>query len=398
MIHFTAHKDDRINACIASHLEQIALEYCRLLPEPEALVLVGGFSRGEGSVIHEGSNIQPLNHFDIVAVAPEADAVEDVKTLESSLARASGVKGVDLFFMEPRSLRRLKFTMFNYDLKTKGYVFYGSPALLSRIPKMKVHRMPDREGRILLFTHMFRLLESYIEPEGQARAKMGAMDLAAYQAAKTIVACGTTRLILRGEYHPGYRERCRRFRSLFPNEQDTGTLLDIATRYKLFPGEAYAFDVWDLWNKACLLFMRTFRHFHEITSDKSFPLWIDLCRFYRKATLGRLRLLTHRLRGSLEPYRPFRQIELAGLGLVGHLSGSEDDNELLEVARDYLGRVIGQEYGAAAPVDLRRDYVRTFCRLHDLAERKLEDPPPITENSSSSQPLPAVQFDNLLTK
>ena len=385
MIHFTAHKDDRINACIDSHLEQIALEYCRRLPDPEALVLVGGFSRGEGSVIHEGSHIRPLNHFDVVAVAPqadrpEADKIEDVQALESSLARAAGVKGVDLFFIESRSLRRLKFTLFNYDLKTKGYVFYGSPDLLSRTRKIKVHRMPVKEGRSLLFTHLFRLLEAYIEPEGRARVKMGTLDLAAYQAAKTIVACGTTRLILRREYHPGYRERCRRFRSLFPNEQDTGTLLDIATRYKLFPAEAYPFDVWDLWDKACSLLAETVRDYYEITSEKFLPRWVDVCRRHRKATLGRIRLLVHGFRGPFEQYRSSRHLELAGLGLIGYLpnggepSGGEND-ELLQMAGAWLGRVTGEEYGTDDIAKLRRECVSTFNRLRGRTEREIEEPP-----------------------
>ena len=380
MLHFTAHKDDRIDACIDSHLERIALEYCRRLPEPEALVLVGGFSRGEGSVIREGSNIQPLNPFDIVAVSPGADTVEDVRTLESALARAAGVTGVDLFYMESRSLRRLKSTLFNYDMKAKGHVFFGSPKALSRIPRLKVRRMPVGEGRSLLFAHMFRLLESYIEPEGRARAKVGAMDLAAYQAAKTIAACGTTRLLLRREYHPGYRERCRRFRALFPDEEETGTLLDKATRYKLFPGEAYPFDVWDLWIQARSLLVETFRDYYETISEKTFPRWVDLCKRHRKATLGRIRLLAHGFRGPREQYRSNRYLELAGLGLIGCLPGGEEppggeNDELLQMAGAWLGRVTGEEYGTDDIAKLRRECVSTFNRLRGRTEREIEEPP-----------------------
>jgi len=380
MINFTAHKNKLINIRIASHLEQIAREYCRHLPEPEALVLVGGFSRGEGSVIHEGRKIEILNNYDIVAVVPHAETVKDMQAFESSLARVPGITGVDLYFIESNSLRRLKFTMFSYDLKTKGYVFFGSTEVLNRIPKMKAHRMPVKEGRILLLRHLFSLLESYIEPEKRSRAKVGARDLAAYQAAKTIIACGTAMLMLRREYHPGYRERCRRFNTFFPREHATGTLLDLATRYKLFPSDAYSFDVWDLWSQAHSLYVRTFRRFYETTSEKSFPRWIDLCRFYRKVTLGRLRLLTYRLRGPLGLYRPIRNIELAGLSLVGHLSRGEEDDELPDMVRDYLGRATGKEYRTVDLVELRREYVRTFCRLHNLAERVIGDPPCIDSN------------------
>ena len=65
---FIAYDDNNIDRKISSDINEIKNILVKRMLNIKALVLVGGFGRGEGVVMAEGSKIQAINDYDVVVI------------------------------------------------------------------------------------------------------------------------------------------------------------------------------------------------------------------------------------------------------------------------------------------------------------------------------------------
>ncbi len=233
MKHFTAHQDAPIDRKISGDLERIAEKLCMVLPAVRALVLVGGFGRGEGSVLVDPQGIECLNDYDVVVIAPRPALNRlDLPGLEKTLADEVNIWHVDLIPIGAGELGHLPLTMLNYDLKRAGYVFYGESQILDQISLTADRIPPLAEAKTLLFNRLISFVEG-LEPVAEVEYDLKKNLFLKQQLAKVVLAICDAQLLEQNQYFCRYQEKVDHFADLATAE--LASLARSALQEKLSP-------------------------------------------------------------------------------------------------------------------------------------------------------------------
>jgi hypothetical protein len=277
---YTARPRPEFDARVQSDLELIAARLLEDFPNQiEALILVGSFGRGEGTMLVKGQDVCPVHDYDIVVVTRVDLPHDRLSSASRDLANRLGLPHVDLFSYRRQQLAAFGLSVFALDLKSAGHIFYGDTTVLDAIRPMDPSRLPVDEARRLLFNRLTCLLESIHEgdfhrpPEGDDAFRV------AYMASKVILCSVEALLIENGEYHPSYREREARFLARFKRHTRIGGLVRTATAIKL-RGLSPQFDVIRYWMWARRFYLTVL--FRIVCRSYETPLadWWDLASFY----------------------------------------------------------------------------------------------------------------------
>jgi hypothetical protein len=173
-IHFTAHKDPRIDDAIQHHMDIIVEEITNVVKNVDSIVLSGGFGRGEGSIIRlPNDKLVPVNDYDIY-VFSNCRAFRDLYYTINNIHERIQVESrnanettpsmfqVDIQFVRTSKLDRLNPDMSTYDLRTASKVIYGKD-LRDRIPVRKGD-IPPGAGINPLFLASLGLIQN-LEPQ-----------------------------------------------------------------------------------------------------------------------------------------------------------------------------------------------------------------------------------------
>lgn len=194
---FTEHDAPDVRKAIESDLGTIARRVAKADPALVALVLTGGFSRGEGTTRHG----RPLNDYDLVAVRARPGGGALYSALHRDLTRAVGIE-VDLMPIWRARVPRVGRKLFWLDLRLGGRVIAGDEGALDRIPKFAAADLSRLEGPRLLANRAAGLL---LAVPGPGQVVDGTLvDL---QATKAALAAMDARLLAAGRYAATLRER-----------------------------------------------------------------------------------------------------------------------------------------------------------------------------------------------
>jgi rhamnosyltransferase len=184
-----------------------------------ALVLMGGYGRGEGGYCLIDGKPAPYNDYDYFLVVKDMGRKE-AAALQASLhkvaLRLSHIVGVevDLAVLRQESLASAPFSLMNAEMKWGHRVVLGDPRVLEIMPAMPIDklslgeftRLMNNRGALLLMNIM--ALDSKRTLEGK--------DLEEFfkYLFKAILACGDALLARNGTYHPSYVEKQERLKLL----------------------------------------------------------------------------------------------------------------------------------------------------------------------------------------
>ena len=219
---------DKINSDINEIVRYLTSE----IDSSEAIFLVGGFGRDEGSImVHEG-NVHVINDYDLVIVTSKSYKENAINALRNELENKLSIRQVDITIYNKRQLRNMAFTMYSYDLKYASKTIFGNEKILDLIPHMDKTRMPMFEAIRPLLLFPVSLL--------QARPKssyLSDIDLfwSYQQISKSILGWSTAMLIDRGLYDPLYSKRSELFLNTFPDKKHLCKFVKKATSFKLQP-------------------------------------------------------------------------------------------------------------------------------------------------------------------
>lgn len=200
----TSVDDVRVQARIERDLGEIAraveLELGGALV---AILLVGGYARGEGGLVERDGELGPYNDYDLVAVVrgearAAAAALARVARAETA---ARGVE-VDLWPLSEHDLGRVPRTLFWLDVgRGAARVVAGDAGVIERLARHAPREIPIEEVGRLLANRAVGLALTNLEADPDRdlrRARHGH---------KAVLACGDARLLAAHRYPPTVAER-----------------------------------------------------------------------------------------------------------------------------------------------------------------------------------------------
>ena len=194
---FTEADTPEARARISEDLDLIARIVASADPAMQALVLTGGFSRGEGTV-RDG---KPVNDYDLIAIRGRPGGDDLYRRLAHELTEAVGIE-VDLMPMWRRRLSRVGRKLFWLDVALGGQVLAGNVGLLRELPAMTAADLPVQEGARLLGNRAAGLLLALPGPDHAPDPHQ--VEL---QSAKAVLAAMDATLLHQGHYAARLRDR-----------------------------------------------------------------------------------------------------------------------------------------------------------------------------------------------
>jgi hypothetical protein len=246
---YTAYENRTVNEAIGRQILEFTKTILTHIKDVQSLYLLGGYGRGEGSILLDQSGVTPLGDYDFLVVSSSPRfslKVPGIQPLQEKFHVQYHV-GVDniwkplLPFLEKR--------LYWYEAKFGSMLLFGDPRSLDAIRISGGEDINIREGFSLLFNRLAGL-EIVANPVfHKNRLSEDEKRHLIFQSVKAILACGECLLLLYGKYHFSYKERCSRFAA--NSESRFAEFLTInpgfkedyekATRFKLKP----CFDLYD---------------------------------------------------------------------------------------------------------------------------------------------------------
>lgn len=203
---------------------------------PIAIVLYGSYSRNEGSFfVNRFGDLIPYNDYDILLVVNKKLPAKEIISLKNKLMEKIQIRWIDLSQKTIRELRKLKPSIFNYDLKYAGKVLYGEKNILDQIPQINASTLSLEEGNILFKTRMWTFLGS-LDENGFKQDLVG--DSSRFfrnQMAKAVLSIVDVCLLQKGAYHYSYKQRVSSFKKLYSHKKELCTLSEWALSEKIKP-------------------------------------------------------------------------------------------------------------------------------------------------------------------
>ncbi|MDH3831939.1 MAG: hypothetical protein OEU48_09730 [Gammaproteobacteria bacterium] len=184
-----------------------------------ALVLIGGYARGEGGFCHVDGKPAPYNDYDYFVVVGGMNHAA-IQTLKSTLldlghlltARV-GVE-VDLAVLKEEALPGAEYSLMHAEMLWGHKVVAGDAAILDAMPPMPFAGLGLAEfTRLMLNRGSLLLMNRDALARGNCNEPQQREQFMKYLF-KAILACGDAQLAAIGQYHPSYSVKWQRLQNL----------------------------------------------------------------------------------------------------------------------------------------------------------------------------------------
>jgi hypothetical protein len=263
---FTKHNVDMIDFQIQSQLDLIVYAIVDILQKNVvAIILGGGFGKGEGSIKFVGERVLPFRDYDILVVVKKIPNDETLSRVYQQIYKNTGVKSrlhrfsdfvVDLIMTTRNGIKSFP-DIFSYEIKVASQLLYGED-VRKEIP-WEIKDIPLSSGWRFLFEKITALIghfpQQYIT-EGQIDQHK--QELLIYECYKTYMEIATTLTLLMGCYEPSFSARAEAFKSnyyrklpsLYEILPELPATVEKTTQFKLNPVfEKLNENSLDLWFK-----------------------------------------------------------------------------------------------------------------------------------------------------
>lgn len=211
--------------------------------ELQALVLIGGYGRGEGGVELVDGVEAPHNNLDFLLLSRRGDPAALRRRIDSvvqRIARERGI-GVDVGVVPVTTLRHATCRVMWYDMRHGHKTVLGDDTFVPSLTQFTVERILPADARDLM-TNRGTLL--VINGEILARGALPLSDrrLVVKHVVKAIIGYGDCLLYFLGDYHWSYAEKRARMQRRHDVDPDFRALYDQAIGFRFRPAYAEWLD------------------------------------------------------------------------------------------------------------------------------------------------------------
>lgn len=269
---------------IDEHMNMIVKELKNILGRNlYAIILTGGFGRGEGSVlINTRNSIKIINDYDfeivyrptlgelISKIHMKIKYAKALSTLETKLARKINIKQLDFTLRSSNDYKSSSIPrLADYDTKYGHIILYGNNNPASLMPNFKAADIPPFEGSWLLRNRGIGLLLAYFYLNRDKTPDCQATDNFYIEINKALLAMGDALFIINKCYHHSYQHRLDTIESLdhlsFNRISELIKLYKVAAEHKLRPKQDTFnhFEDKELWHLVTDLYIDLFIYYES---------------------------------------------------------------------------------------------------------------------------------------
>ena len=331
---YTILDDPAADAAVQRVLDVVVKDVRALLGDRlQAVVLTGGYGRGQGGVCKDGASYRLVNDLDLMVFVrgylserARARLNHQLEALGRRLTpMASGIKQIDLAVANTLALHFAPNLVVHYEVAHGHQIIYGALDLRKIMPRYDPRKLDPIDGAIYFYSRGSGLLLPALyfatgnldNPEFQQNFQI--------EIQKACQAMGDALLLLTRQYHCSYRERLARFQrlnaqSVLPQMPEglldrVTPLYEWATRKKLQPyfeweGEH---EMVGQWFRVREVFGDFFRWHESVRLGRDFDSWTAYSDHIRERGMGeplsiRLRAMVRSVLGRIAS--PSRQLTL----------------------------------------------------------------------------------------
>lgn len=281
---YTAYNEKVDEYIKKNYLDKIVASFVRDC-SPIAIILFGGFGKGEGSLQIIGGKPAPFNDFDLYIVTKTKLSDAELDRISMNASREIGVGGLEIAYYPNEGYNSNKFFHVDvrcipyddlsklmkiqryYELKYGSQVIYGDEKVLDKINEIKSEDIPYSEGLRNLFNKLHTMLlglrGAYNDEERKIRI---------FWSYKCYISICESLLILDKKFAPTSKERAKIFSEIFEKDfpelhrkiPNLAKKIEKATKFKLKPDFKVNHE-W-LWNEALKDILIVFEYYIKKTT------------------------------------------------------------------------------------------------------------------------------------
>lgn len=236
---FTARGGSQIENRIRQIMEEAAQAMREVLHPSEylAVVLIGGYGRGEGGVLEVDGKEQAHNNFDFLIISPGRTEGRSLKERADRALAPLIIRyeiGMDVGYVSETQLARSACLVMWYDMRFGHKTILGRHGVVSDMRQFSVDRIIDSDIRNLLVNRGTLLVINELLLQKKS-LRDSDKKLLIRHAIKAIIGYGDALLFFHGKYHFSYEEKQRRMQNLDDVCESFRTLYDDAMEFRFRP-------------------------------------------------------------------------------------------------------------------------------------------------------------------
>jgi len=241
---YTYNGESSAEKTIQEMLDTISSTVSSLISKQDikALVLLGGYGKGEGGTIFIDGVNRPHNNFDLLLITENSTQVgkRNIKKIVTQKMKAVSKKldiGIDISVMSEAKIRSMPTRVLWYDMKEGHKTLLGDKKLIPSLPHLR-RDIPSWDMRNLMVNRGSLLLINTVCLQ-KTDSDHNIQKLIIKHTMKAIIGYGDALLYFLGQYHWSYREKLNRILSHDGISIKFKRIYDSAISFRISPNYQY---------------------------------------------------------------------------------------------------------------------------------------------------------------
>jgi hypothetical protein len=238
---FTVRGSQKVESLIGDMVAEIAELFGENLQpaDYEALILLGGYGRGEGGVLWEKGVEKPHNNFDFILLSKNMSESENAKLKERLMVKVAEKSqklkiGIDLSVISANKLRHSACRIIWYDMRFGHKTILGNSHFVPALTRFSQDKIPAWDARNLLVNRGTLMIINDLILE-KSQLDMRFQRLIVKHIIKAIIGYGDTLLFFLDDYSWSYLQKQKNMQQRSDVDPQFKAIYDEAMNFRFQP-------------------------------------------------------------------------------------------------------------------------------------------------------------------